>query len=295
MELVHHAPGVAARVGGIIPGAVVHHSPGHELSARIVRIAIVVEKIGQGKTPDSDRVAGHGTLAGKLVLVALDVFLFRAEAEVVSKIEPGDVGFRSCGRDSGKLAVGRVGDSVDAAESSPAGDLRIEVELGICTETKTEEQRRGEGRVAFGMVLKTQRPLIGSIERAVVLADGGGLIVEVPILAGILFAARWLGRYAAILPIGRAAETQRGEKNQEPNRAIHACVPGIIVCSRSKITIRLRPYCSPERGATQPSVSRRGNGRQGKKNTFYLFAGYPLGYQPVYPTRYVNSWRVRRS
>ena len=38
VEFLHDAPGVAARVGRIIPGAVVHDAPRHELRARIVGV-----------------------------------------------------------------------------------------------------------------------------------------------------------------------------------------------------------------------------------------------------------------
>ncbi len=51
--------------------------------ARIVGIAVVVEVIGQSETPHDDGVARHGTVAGKLVFIAVDVFPGVAKAEIV--------------------------------------------------------------------------------------------------------------------------------------------------------------------------------------------------------------------
>ncbi len=69
MKFVDPSPGVAARIGGIIPSAVVHHRPTHELRSRIVAIAIAVEKIGDGEAPGGDGVAGHRARAGELILI----------------------------------------------------------------------------------------------------------------------------------------------------------------------------------------------------------------------------------
>src|SRR5207248_2660501 len=92
-----------------------------------------------------------------------------------------------------------IGDAVDPAESPAAGDLRIEIELRILAEAQAEEERCGQGDNMLGIVPKTQRALIGSVERAVPLADGCGLIVEIPTLGlghGASVAARTRGRCA---------------------------------------------------------------------------------------------------
>src|SRR5579864_4619285 len=139
VELVHHAPRVSARVGRIVPGAVIHHSPGHELGAWIVRIGIVVEEIREGETADGNRVASHGAVAGKLVGFALEVLFLRAETEIVRNIEAGNVGLGCGSGHAGQFAVRCVGDAVHAAESAASGNFRIEIELGIITELKPEE------------------------------------------------------------------------------------------------------------------------------------------------------------
>ena len=46
VEFVNPAPGIAPDISRIVPGAVVHYSPAHELSARIVRVPVVVKEIG---------------------------------------------------------------------------------------------------------------------------------------------------------------------------------------------------------------------------------------------------------
>ena len=80
MEFMHPAPGVAADIGRIVPGAVVHHCPAHELCARIVRIAVVIEEVGHGETARRDGVALDRTLTGKLVLIAIDGLFLIAES-----------------------------------------------------------------------------------------------------------------------------------------------------------------------------------------------------------------------
>src|ERR1035441_10923859 len=47
VQLVYPAPGVAARIRRIVPRAVVHRRPRHELRARIVRVGIVIAEVGE--------------------------------------------------------------------------------------------------------------------------------------------------------------------------------------------------------------------------------------------------------
>ena len=63
VELMHPAPGVAAHVGRVVPRAVVHHRPTHELSPRIVSVAVIVEEVRQREAPCGDGVADHRTPA----------------------------------------------------------------------------------------------------------------------------------------------------------------------------------------------------------------------------------------
>src|SRR5262249_21137809 len=59
VELVDPTPRVSAGVRRIVPGAVVHHRPSHELGPRIVGVAVVVEKVGDAEAPDRHRVPRH--------------------------------------------------------------------------------------------------------------------------------------------------------------------------------------------------------------------------------------------
>ena len=153
VELLHDSPGVAARIGRIIPGAVVHHAPGHELRARIVRIGVVVEIIGDGEAPGIDGIARQRPIAAELIRVAFDVLLFRAEAEIVLDEQPGDVGLGSRAGYARNLSIGRIGDAVDAAESFSAGDLRIEHKYGVLFEPHAEEQSGCERDIVLGIIL----------------------------------------------------------------------------------------------------------------------------------------------
>src|SRR5262249_29885854 len=64
VEFVNPAPGVPARIGRIVPSAVVHYRPTHQLCAWIVRVPAVVEEIGYRESPGADAVAPRGPLAG---------------------------------------------------------------------------------------------------------------------------------------------------------------------------------------------------------------------------------------
>src|SRR5262249_11464918 len=94
MEFMHPAPRVTADIGGVVPSAVVHDAPAHELLAGIVRVAIVVEKIGYRESTNSDAVAIHGTLAGQLVWVAAEGFSGGSQGEILREIQSRQVGFR---------------------------------------------------------------------------------------------------------------------------------------------------------------------------------------------------------
>src|SRR5579864_5648829 len=96
MNLVHPAPSVSANVRRIVPGAVVHHTPLHELSAGVVRVLVVVEKVSDGEASDSDGVSVGGTRSGKLIRIRLDSLRLISEREIVRQIEPRNVRLRSC-------------------------------------------------------------------------------------------------------------------------------------------------------------------------------------------------------
>ena len=92
VEFMNPAPGVAAQMLlRVVPSAVVHDGPSHELRARIVSVSIVVEKIGQGEASHRHRVTRHRPLAGKLIFVAVERLFFAAKAKIMGKIEPGQI------------------------------------------------------------------------------------------------------------------------------------------------------------------------------------------------------------
>src|ERR1017187_6394607 len=184
VELVDPAPGVAARIGGIIPRAVVHHAPAHELRAGVVGVVVVVEEIGDREAADGDGVARHGTAAGERVLIAFGGFAFAAETEILRDVEPRDVRFGSGRSDAGHFAVGEIGQAIGGAEAASAGDFGVEIELGIGREAQAEEKRGREGGFGFGVALQTELAGIGRRKTAVILADGSGLEEQVPALIG---------------------------------------------------------------------------------------------------------------
>src|ERR1039458_9781123 len=184
VELVDPAPGVAARIGGIIPRAVIHHGPAHELGARIVGVVVVVEEIGDGKAADGDGVTRHGAAAGERVLIALSGFAFAAETEILGYVEPRDVRLGGGRSDAGHFAVGEIGEAIGAAEAAAAGDFGVEIKQGVGRQAQAEEKGGCERGFGFGVALQAERAGIERRETAVILADGSGLEEEIPALIG---------------------------------------------------------------------------------------------------------------
>jgi hypothetical protein len=184
VEFVNPAPGVTAGIGWIIPGAVVHDGPTHELSPRIVRVAVIVKEIGYGETANGNAVTDHGALTTELIGIALD-FLFRiSEAEILRDVEPGDVWFGRSATDSRQFSVGKVRDAVHPAEAAPPRNLRVEIEQGVGGQPETEEEGCGERDIALRDGLQAELSLVWRVELAVVITDGSGLIKKVPPLTG---------------------------------------------------------------------------------------------------------------
>ncbi len=216
MKLVDDPPGVAARVGRIIPGAVVHHSPRHELRSWIVGIIVVVEEIAVGKSAGGDGVADHRTVARQLILVAIECSTGVAETEVVRDVEPRKIRLGSGGSNAGQFAVGSIGESVDVAESAPSRDFGIE-DKAVCP-GRGEEPKNNvvvSDTSLSGVLCKTQRPLIRRVERSVMLADGGGLVIEIPVLG------RLAGRGASL----DCAESSAAAIAASRHPAHHSIVP----------------------------------------------------------------------
>ena len=83
------AVGVAARVGRVVPGAGVHQRPVHELGSRVVRVGVVVEKVGGGDLAEGEDETTFVPGAGDLVLVVVDGVLAAAEADGLAEEVPG--------------------------------------------------------------------------------------------------------------------------------------------------------------------------------------------------------------
>ena len=74
MEFVVPAPSVTARIGWVIPSAVVHGCPTHELGARVVTIAVVVEEVRYSEAAEQGGEAFHRPGASELVFLTLERF-----------------------------------------------------------------------------------------------------------------------------------------------------------------------------------------------------------------------------
>ena len=68
--------------------------------------------------------------------------------------------FWSCGRNTREFTIRRIGDTVNAAKTAAAGDLRVDVNLRIPRDTKTEKKSRRQRSFTFGSILKTEWPAV---------------------------------------------------------------------------------------------------------------------------------------
>src|SRR5262249_50447320 len=107
---------------------------------------------------------------------------FVSETKIVGDVQACDVWLRGCRADPRHLTVRKVGHTVGVAEGASAGQFGIDVETRAVREPHTEENGRGNGRLGFAPANEAERTLVRRRERAMILADGGGLVEQVPSL-----------------------------------------------------------------------------------------------------------------
>src|SRR5439155_1292644 len=159
VKFMHPAPGVSAGIGRIVPGAVIHDCPAHELGARVMCVAVIVQEIGDRKPPGHDSVASHGTLAGELVLRACDRFCFSPETEIVGDIDSCQVRLRRRAGDSRQLTVREICYTRYSTEAFPSGYFGIEVELGVLPQTDSQVHCGSQGNIPFGVIRRLFWPV----------------------------------------------------------------------------------------------------------------------------------------
>src|SRR5262249_38503899 len=125
VELDADAVGVAADIGRVVPGSVVHDGPGQELRARIVTVPIIVHQVAGGEFSQAEDNAVDSALAGDLVGTVLDLLQFVAQGECLPQVESGKVRSRIRHSDAGDLAIGKAGNAGRAAEAAAAGNLGV--------------------------------------------------------------------------------------------------------------------------------------------------------------------------
>src|SRR5205807_2169683 len=89
--------GVAADVGRVVPGAVIHQRPVEELRPRVVAVAVVVEQVGGGHLADANRDPVDVADAGELVRAGLDPLHVAVQAERLADEQAADVRGRGDG------------------------------------------------------------------------------------------------------------------------------------------------------------------------------------------------------
>src|SRR3989442_660019 len=95
-------------------------------------------------------------------------------------VEPGNIWLRGSAGDAGQFPIGKICNTGDAAKTPSSGDLGVEVELCAGGQAKPEIKSCGERDIALNSVQEAIFTFIRGVEAAMVLADGGCLIKEIP-------------------------------------------------------------------------------------------------------------------
>ncbi len=211
----HHAVGVAAGIGGEIPGGVVEQRPVHELGARAAGVAVLVEVVAGGHLADLDLDPPHGFRARQLILGTLPCRGGVAEGQRPAQEAAGHVGALAepGGAGADHVAVGQAAQPGGVADAAALEHFHVEVELQACRQGHAEvgaESVRAPG-VAAGV--QAQRAGVGRVQRGLVLVDEGVLRAQ-PL-------GHEQGRVAGVGERG----DQRQRRGEEETGEAHVLVP----------------------------------------------------------------------
>lgn len=175
-----HSPyGVAARVGGVVPGAVVVHGPVHELEVAVGADIVEIEEIRQRHLAQAkfDAADGNAGRQSKEVRLLADDVVREADDLV-------DLVARGIRIDAeiwipDHVDVRLPGQPQRLAQSTAAGRFQIEDQVSVVTDGVScahgGVERSHQRGFIFGGVAEAVRSLIGRVERETALEDDVGL------------------------------------------------------------------------------------------------------------------------
>ena len=174
---------IAPRLGRVIERSGIDDRPVQKIVARIMRIFVVVENVGDAEFPDRYHQAIGRLAPGKLVDAGVNLLRLAAEIdglpdECTVQARVGIVGSHLVG-----FPTGKAGDAERAAETKSLIDFRIDPEFRAMPQPQAEIGGGVEG-LASGVGIEAVLAAIGSAERRRILLREGGLAVDVPDVLG---------------------------------------------------------------------------------------------------------------
>ena len=171
--------GVTAGVGGVVPGAIVVHGPVHELEVRVGADIVEIEEVGQAHAAEAEVDAPGGNLRGEGERRPGGVGEVGAQADNLMEFDPGDIGDGAEAWVAHNVEVGEAGQAERLGETTAAGGLEVEEEVGGVVGVAVEFQAGEEGTQQGSFVLAAAEErvfvLIRRVEAGVGLEDDVGL------------------------------------------------------------------------------------------------------------------------
>ena len=129
--LGHAAQGVAAGVGGVVPGAVVVHGPVHELEVGVGAHIVDVEEIGQGHLAQAELDAPGGNLGGEREEIRILGADLIGKADDLVNLVTGGIRIDAEIGVADHVDVGLAGQPQRLAQAASQGGFEIEDKVGV--------------------------------------------------------------------------------------------------------------------------------------------------------------------
>jgi len=232
--------GVAAGIGGVVPGSVVVDGPIEELEVAVGADGVDVEVVGEAHLAEVELEATLGNLRSQSERCAFAFDELVGEAEGLVNLNAGDVGLRAEVWVADDVEVGEAGETERLADAAAAGGFNVQdgvgVVPGVAVDLRSEEERSEQGSLVFASALEAVDSFVGRVEGAVALQDdiglpgrqkAGGFRVRKDGQGWVCLWCRWFGRSRgfAWMRIFReqilAIASERKSKKKESGQRLH--------------------------------------------------------------------------
>src|SRR5579863_1992518 len=152
MAVFHgNSPRVAAGVGSIVPGPIVHQCPIEKLRPGIVAVRVVVQQVGQAEFSKSQDNPLRILLSREFIQIRINPFLGSAQPNDLAQKRPCQEDLWSGVVDPVDLSIGKTSNPQGVTETAARGDLGTPIERGALPESDSEIEGAGERGLPLGM------------------------------------------------------------------------------------------------------------------------------------------------